>query len=98
MARFDVLTESGSRYIIDTDLKLMRRERAISAPDDPAVMVSKLMNDYEDVPYHDLHAPLVVGSYVYTTWFNGRRPVIRHSTRIVAVEEIDVPPAQDQPA
>lgn len=87
--RYEVETESGSRYTIDTARKVMRRERATEPPKDPEVYMSLLKNDGQDVPYYNLFYPVEVGSYVGAVWLDGGRPRVRLSTKITAVREIE---------
>lgn len=98
MAKFEVDTESGTRYFIDTDNKVMRRmPRATVHSGDPVVFVSDLNGDYEDQRYAALW-PLEIGKPLMATWNDNGRPQFRMSTVITAMREIDVPSAQDQPA
>lgn len=97
MARYQVDTESGSRYLIDTDLKVMRRmPRATEHSGDPMVFVSALRGDNDDLPFVSIKFEL--GQPLYALWNDHGRPNWRISTLVTAVEEIDVPSAPDQPA
>lgn len=94
----EVTTESGAKYILNTELKMMRRVRPAEINLPPGVGLSLIKGDGQDHPYDKIHSPLEVGNCLYVTWFDGRKPCFRQSTRITAVKEIDVPSAPDQPA
>jgi len=44
--RWEVLTESGSRYVLDLDLELLTRVRGTEQPDDPAVLFPAKLRDH----------------------------------------------------
>ena len=44
--RWEVLTESGSRYVLDLDLELLTRIRGTEQPDDPDVLFPVKLRDH----------------------------------------------------
>lgn len=94
--KYEVDTESGTRYIIDMDAKVMRRlPRATDHAGDPMVFVSDLHGDGEDLPFVTIR--FEEGSPLYAVWNDGGHPNFRMSTTITAVRQI-VQAASDQPA
>lgn len=94
--KYEVDTESGSRYIIDLDRKVMRRlPRATEHGGDPMVFVSDLHGDGEDLPFVTIM--FEEGSPLYAVWNDNGRPNFRLSTTVTAVRQI-VQAASDQPA
>ena len=94
--KYEVDTESGTRYIIDTDLRLMRRmPRATEPSGDPMVYVSDLHGDGEDQPF--ISVKFEVGQPLTALWNDNGRVNFRLSTTVTAVRQI-VQAASDQPA
>lgn len=96
MAKYEVTTESGARYLIDTELKLMRRVRPSEINLPPGVGLSLMKSDGQDLPF--INIKFEVGAPLTALWNNNGRPNWRQSTYVTSVKEIDVPSAPDQPA
>lgn len=95
--RFEVSTESGATYYIDFDRKVMRRVVPTEQPRDPEVILNKLPKDGEETPFLESLSPIEVGSFLALSWHNEGRWMVRSSTTITDVRELDVPPTPDQP-
>lgn len=94
--KYEVDTESGTRYIIDMDAKVMRRlPRATEHSGDPMVFVSELRGDGEDLPFVSIR--FEEGQPLRAVWNDNGRPNFRLSTTVTAVRQI-VQAASDQPA
>lgn len=98
MGRYiEVETESGTRYTLDREAKLMRRERlAVQPSDDPLVYSSEFETDGQDLPFVSFQPP-EVGKALVVLWNDHGQPNWRISTWVTAVKEFDVPPTPDQP-
>jgi hypothetical protein len=94
--KYEVDTESGTRYLIDTDEKLLRRlPMAAEHSGDPAVMSVDLRGDDEAMPF--LKAQFEEGQPLVAVCIHNGSPFFRMSTTITAVRQI-VQTASDQPA
>lgn len=94
--KYEVDTESGTRYIIDLDRKVMRRlPRTTDHSGDPMVLISDLHGDGEELPFVTIR--FEEGSPLYAVWNDHGRPNFRLSTTVTAVRQI-VQAAPDQPA
>lgn len=92
-----VTTESGAVYYLNHDRKVMRRVVPTEQPSDPKVFLSHLPMDGEEHPFLESLTPIEVGSFLALSWQHQGRWMVRSSTYITDVREIDVPPAPDQP-
>lgn len=93
-----VTTESGATYYINHDRKVMKRVVPSEQPKDPVVILNHLPKDGEEHPFIESLNPIMVGSFLALSWINGGRYMVRSSTYITDVRELDVPPTPDQPS
>lgn len=95
--KYEVDTESGSRYLIDTEARMLKRmPMAADHSGDPFVVSLDLRGDDRAMPY--LSAEFEEGQPLMALCIHDGKPFLRMSTTVTAVREIDVPSASDQPA
>lgn len=94
--KYEVDTESGSRYVIDTEARLLRRvPMGAEHSGDPYVISVDLRGDDEAMPYHAVQ--FAEGEPLVAVCIHDGNPFVRMSTTVTAVRQI-VQAASDQPA